>query len=363
MSRAIVIGAGIAGLSAAKVLSNHFDSVTVYDGGPQAQRHHLHVLLKKGQELLEELFPDSLQKLQSAQAPVIDWALDTLWMTDSGAFPRYESSVKNLSFSRTVVQDIMRAYVEALPNVHFASEVLKNPTSLKTDLVVIAAGSSYNVSDWIDQEDIVPINLTYRSVIFNKADLNLTGFQQYYYQLNPPHSSVGAVICPIENGQMIATIIEHQNEYVTRTTFEDFKNLAALIPDRTFLEIIGSAQPITKMSTFRKTESFKRSLKRSFMPKNTIVLGDTLTSLNPIFGQGMTISLMQAHYLEKALNQNLDLTTVQKEFEKIAHSAFVLSKLGSQQSGIGKSILNSFLKLCQKSQMTHHLFIRKLHNP
>ena len=363
MRRAIVIGAGIAGLSAAKALSKYFDTVTVYDGGPQAQRHHLHVLLKKGQQLLEELFPGSLQKLQKAQAPVIDWALDTLWMTDSGSFPRYESSVNNLSFSRPVVQDIMRTDIESLPNVKFVNEVLKKSTSLETDLVVIAAGSSYNVTDWIDQEDIVPIDLTYRSVIFNKADLNLAGFQQYYYQLNPPHSSVGAVICPIENGQMVATIIQHQKDYATLTTLEDFKNLAALIPDRTFLKIIGSAQPITKMSTFRKTDSFKRTLNRRAMPKNTVVLGDTLTSLNPIFGQGMTISLMQAHYLEKALSQNLDLTTVQKEFEKIAHSAFILSKLGSQQSGIGKSLLNSFLKLCQKSQITHHLFLKRLHNP
>ncbi len=64
---ALVIGGGMAGLLAARVLPNHFDSVTLVErncfseqpmsrqGVPQA--NHVHVLLTQGQQILEQLLP------------------------------------------------------------------------------------------------------------------------------------------------------------------------------------------------------------------------------------------------------------------------------------------------------------------
>ena len=64
---AIVIGGSIAGLTAARVLSDHFARVTVIErdrlhgnadfrkGTPQAR--HAHVLLLRGLQLLEQMFP------------------------------------------------------------------------------------------------------------------------------------------------------------------------------------------------------------------------------------------------------------------------------------------------------------------
>jgi 2-polyprenyl-6-methoxyphenol hydroxylase-like FAD-dependent oxidoreductase len=64
---ALVIGGSITGLLAARVLSDHFEQVTVverdrFPDEPQwrpgvPQSHHAHVLLTKGQQILEELFP------------------------------------------------------------------------------------------------------------------------------------------------------------------------------------------------------------------------------------------------------------------------------------------------------------------
>ena len=65
--RAVVIGGSVAGLTAAQVLSNHFDQVTVIERGPMAdglefpkgvpQARHPHVLLVRGEQILEGLFP------------------------------------------------------------------------------------------------------------------------------------------------------------------------------------------------------------------------------------------------------------------------------------------------------------------
>src|SRR2546428_9206431 len=70
---AVVIGASIAGLLAARVLSDHFEQVTLIErdqlseqmgvrkGVPQGQ--HVHALLAKGEVILTELFPGLFEAL------------------------------------------------------------------------------------------------------------------------------------------------------------------------------------------------------------------------------------------------------------------------------------------------------------
>lgn len=66
-NRAVVLGAGIAGLLAARVLSEAYSQVIVVDhdhlpGTAEPRRcvpqgRHTHVLIERGQQILEELFP------------------------------------------------------------------------------------------------------------------------------------------------------------------------------------------------------------------------------------------------------------------------------------------------------------------
>jgi 2-polyprenyl-6-methoxyphenol hydroxylase-like FAD-dependent oxidoreductase len=72
---AVVIGGSMAGVLAARVLSEHFDHVTIVErdalpsvpqnrrGVPQGK--HLHALLAMGAEILEELFPGFGDDLQA----------------------------------------------------------------------------------------------------------------------------------------------------------------------------------------------------------------------------------------------------------------------------------------------------------
>jgi len=107
---AIVVGAGMGGLVAAKALSTHFEKVTVLErdalpDGPQPrigtpQARQLHVLLKGGLDALVEFFPVFEAELERAGAvrvrvgseiliespgfdpfPQRDLAFDTLCMT------------------------------------------------------------------------------------------------------------------------------------------------------------------------------------------------------------------------------------------------------------------------------------------
>jgi 2-polyprenyl-6-methoxyphenol hydroxylase-like FAD-dependent oxidoreductase len=74
--RAVVVGAGMGGLTAARALADHFERVLVLDGdvlpADPLDRHgvpqgrHVHALLAGGQHALAELFPGFEDSLSSA---------------------------------------------------------------------------------------------------------------------------------------------------------------------------------------------------------------------------------------------------------------------------------------------------------
>jgi 2-polyprenyl-6-methoxyphenol hydroxylase-like FAD-dependent oxidoreductase len=93
-THAIVIGGSIAGLTAAQVLSNHFDHVSILErdtfpegvgsrkGVPQAR--HIHVLLARGKQVLDELFPGLQDELGQGGAPWLDVGTDLAWLLPAG---------------------------------------------------------------------------------------------------------------------------------------------------------------------------------------------------------------------------------------------------------------------------------------
>src|SRR5262249_15611283 len=90
-SHALVIGAGMGGLIAARVLAEHYDRVTILerDGLPLEAEprkgvphgRHAHGLLARGREVLEDLFPGLTDGLIDAGAIPIDSLADSRWFS------------------------------------------------------------------------------------------------------------------------------------------------------------------------------------------------------------------------------------------------------------------------------------------
>ena len=129
-SRAIVIGAGIGGLLAARVLSDHLDEVVVMErdqlrpgndnrrGVPQAR--HAHVLLAAAHSRIAAWFPDIMEQLQSRGAVPGDVG-DVLWH-QAGAFRlRAHVGTPGMGLSRPLLEDVVRSRVAYLPNVAIRS--------------------------------------------------------------------------------------------------------------------------------------------------------------------------------------------------------------------------------------------------
>ncbi|WP_284232003.1 FAD-dependent oxidoreductase [Mycobacterium antarcticum] len=133
---AVVLGAGIAGLIAATVLAERYALVTVIErdrlpdspigrrGAPQGR--HLHSLLSRGSQIMEELHPGFLADLVEAGALALDdpdmsriysrIGPYTFNRTDSAADP---AALVTYLASRPFLEFHLRRRVEALPNVGF----------------------------------------------------------------------------------------------------------------------------------------------------------------------------------------------------------------------------------------------------
>jgi glycine/D-amino acid oxidase-like deaminating enzyme len=101
---AVVLGGSLAGLLTARVLADHFDRVTLIErdaypdttearrGIPQA--NHVHGLLARGRQILEELFPGLQDELIAAGAPLLDMANEIAWFTPAGWGVRFPSTLQ-----------------------------------------------------------------------------------------------------------------------------------------------------------------------------------------------------------------------------------------------------------------------------
>src|SRR5260370_10757481 len=125
---AVVIGASMAGLLAARVLSEHFEQVTIIErdrlseqveprkGVPQGQ--HVHILLMKGETILRELFPALYETFaQDGAVPLtsadVQWYDFGVWKAPSPA------SIKAYCGSRPFLEQYVRRFLAARANVRF----------------------------------------------------------------------------------------------------------------------------------------------------------------------------------------------------------------------------------------------------
>ena len=81
LKKVIVIGAGLAGMMAARVAADHYDSVVLIEkdqlAGPEPRKgvpqgNHIHVLWSVGSTILESFFPGLFEELAAAGAVVFD---------------------------------------------------------------------------------------------------------------------------------------------------------------------------------------------------------------------------------------------------------------------------------------------------
>src|SRR5256885_13262075 len=125
--QALVIGGGMAGLSAARALAEHFQRVTVVErdalpseAAPRAgipQGRHAHALLGGGQRALGELFPGLEEDLVRAGAVPYRVALDNrVERPGFDPFPQRDFGWVAYAMSRPLIELVVRRRLAELPD-------------------------------------------------------------------------------------------------------------------------------------------------------------------------------------------------------------------------------------------------------
>lgn len=125
--RAVVIGASMAGLAAARALADHFSEVTIVErdevadtseprkGVPQGR--HTHALLARGREILEQLFPGLSEEAYAAGAVRTDLTNEVLWFNHGVYLRNGPCDWVGLALSRPKLEGLVRRRLLALGNV------------------------------------------------------------------------------------------------------------------------------------------------------------------------------------------------------------------------------------------------------
>jgi 2-polyprenyl-6-methoxyphenol hydroxylase-like FAD-dependent oxidoreductase len=347
-SHAIVIGGGMAGLLSAHVLSHYFERVSLIERDPYPEKplfrpgtpqgRHVHVMLVRGQQIVETFFPGITAKLVAQGAIEGDFLADYGYCFPSGWAPRISSRLKGYACSRLLLEWQVRQEVLARERVHVIEkhEVVKllpskkgqtvtgvqmwerNHTpvaqreiiDLAADLVVDASGRDSQIPRWLESLGYTPPAETVINPFFGYATRLYTpqadakhSWKGIAILANPPKQLRGGVIWPIEGGDWIVVLGGTGKDYPP-TDEDGFLAFAKSIPDPLFYEALKDAQSNSPIYGYRRTENRWRHFERlTLQPEGVVVLGDAACAFNPVYGQGMTVAAMDAVALEESLRQ------------------------------------------------------------
>lgn len=341
-THAIIIGGSIAGLLTARVLSDRFDTVTILErdslpdapevrnGAPQG--HHLHALLARGQEAMEELIPGITQDLQNTGAPSLTWGQDTLFVAVSGEMPRKPIGIVTNLTSRPSLEYIVRKRVQQIPNIVWNTETqvdcllhedgkivgvqtynreTHQRLTLTGDLIVDVSGRGSKTPEWLvklgyeaPQETEVNAFIGYATRWYEVPEGYEPDWKTLSVQGNVEKGNLRQGAIFRTEGNRYVLTLQGSNKDYPPTDEAEFIAFARTLEAPHLYEFLQIAKPISPIYGYRRTQNRIRHYEKlTRRPENLIVLGDAYCGFNPVYGQGMTVAALQVLELRNLLQE------------------------------------------------------------
>lgn len=338
---AVVVGAGMAGLTSARALAGYFERVLILerDGLPAVavnragipQGKHIHVLLAGGQRALEALFAGFGDDLARSGAVPVRVASELRTERPGyDPFPLRDFGWDVYWMSRPLIEHTVRDHVRATPNVEIregcrVTEYVagRAPSTVgavrwtasngatettESDLVVDASGdarvtleSLRSIGQGAPNETTIGVDIAYSTAVFEIPDDAPTDWKGVYCFPEVPKSGRAALMAPIEGHRWMLTLAGRGGDPPPGDP-DGFMAFARSLRMPTIYDAIKDAKRVEEVSRFRFPESRYRHYDAGRFPDGLLPIGDAICRFNPVYGQGMSVAAQQAHALRQLLD-------------------------------------------------------------
>ncbi|MER6367242.1 hypothetical protein ABT255_02480 [Streptomyces mirabilis] len=360
MRRAVVLGGSIAGLLAARVLSDHADEVLVLERddiaprgglgsgqGPRPgvpQGTQMHALLEGGRRRIDEWFPGFATDLIADGAALADTGRD-LHTYVGGRRKVLVDGVEMISATRPFLEAHLRRRVLSLGNLRLVHGRVcglafegarvsgvrytrtftdaRDEVVLDSDLVVDATGRASRIGTWL-QEGGWPepatrrmhVDLGYTTALFRRPEGRHDTTLAQSLSTTPDGRLRLSTLGRVEGDRWIVLVAGYADDRPGRGS-DEFLLRCKQDPAAEFRQLTEDGELMGEPVSYRHPDNRRRDFHLlDRFPAGLLAIGDALASFNPIYGQGMSSAAMHASCLAAYLESRKSLDPAWSYFKQ-----------------------------------------------